>query len=159
MHDPSETQAKTGQDLDALLRALPARRAPASLEARVLRELERRGALPWWRRGFAHWPLAARAAFVVICVAIIGFTLLDGSWAGTGSRALSALGSGSGWTRPATALAWTVDWAALLLQVVPPIWLYGAMAAGALLYAALFGLGAAAYRSLYRQPSPAGHYP
>jgi hypothetical protein len=45
---------------------------------------------------------------------------------------------------------------AALVRVVPLEWLYGAMAGGAILYAALFGLGAAAYRTLYLNPSSAG---
>ena len=32
----------------------------------MLAELARRAALPWWRKSFAHWPMAARAAFVVL---------------------------------------------------------------------------------------------
>jgi hypothetical protein len=140
---------------------LPVRHAPASLEARVLQELERRIALPWWRRGFAHWPLAARGAFVAICGAIIGFTVLDGSWSITGARALNEfwLASAS-WTHLAiAALASTVESLALLVHVIPPIWFYGGMTAGTLLYTALFGLGAAAYRTLYCQPSRADQQP
>jgi hypothetical protein len=159
MHDPTDPQEKTQQLLTAVLRDLPARRAPGSLEARVLRELQRRVALPWWRRGFAHWPLAARAAFFATCAAVIGFTVLDGSWAITASRVLTALGSGSTWWTSVSALESAVGWTGLLVHVIPPFWLYGAMAAGALLYAALFGLGAAAYRTLYCQPSLAGHQP
>ncbi len=161
MNDPTEAQTKTQQDLNAVLRELPVRRAPASLESRVLRELERRLALPWWRRRFAHWPLAARGVFVAICLAIIGFTFLDGSWAITGTRALNVLGPAStSWTHPAiAAMASTAESAALLVHVIPPVWFYVGMAAGTLLYAAMFGLGAAAYRTLYRQPSIPGQQP
>jgi hypothetical protein len=42
---------------------------------------------------------------------------------------------------------------AALRRVIPFEWLYGTMAAGTILYAALFGLGAAAYRTLYLHPS------
>jgi hypothetical protein len=42
--------------------------------------------------------------------------------------------------------------AALLAGAIPAAWLYGSLTAGALLYAALFGLGAAAYRILYLKP-------
>ena len=57
--------------LDRALHELPSRRAPPTLESRVIRELDRRAALPWWRRSFAHWPLLARAGFLVIGAALI----------------------------------------------------------------------------------------
>ena len=59
--------------VDRALHDLPLRRAPHTLESRVFAELERRAALPWWRRSFAHWPLPARSAFLVICIALIAF--------------------------------------------------------------------------------------
>ena len=43
-----EIEARLGQ----ALRALPERRAPATLESRVLDTLARRAPLPWWRRDF-----------------------------------------------------------------------------------------------------------
>src|SRR6188768_2065565 len=75
------------------LRDLPFRRAPRSLESRVCAEIERRVALPWWRRSFVHWPLAARAAFLVLCAAAINFVLTGGVWtlAGIDSTALTKI--------------------------------------------------------------------
>jgi hypothetical protein len=142
-----------------VLRELPLRHAPATLEGRVFRELERRAALPWWYRGFRSWPLAARTAFVVLCGAIIGFTFIEGSWATAGARILNGAGALTmSWIHPAVAAtAWAGDFSALLVRVVPPAWLYGVFAAGAMLYAVLFGLGAAAYRTLYLRPSTAGN--
>jgi hypothetical protein len=144
--------------LDQVLRDLPLRRAPATLESRVFRELERRAALPWWYRGFTSWPLAARAAFVALCSGIIGFTFLDTSWATAGARILNGAGALTmSWIQPAVAaIVWTGEFSALVVRVFPPAWLYGALAAGAMLYAALFGLGATAYRTLYLRPSAAG---
>jgi hypothetical protein len=40
----------------------------------------------------------------------------------------------------------------LLARIVPPAWAYAGIAAATLLYAVLFGLGAAVYRTLYLQP-------
>jgi hypothetical protein len=39
---------------------------------------------------------------------------------------------------------------------VSPVWLTAALAAGALLYVMLFGLGAVAYRTLYFKPLGGG---
>ena len=57
---------KLEQLVDSLARAQPARRAPVCLQARVFAQIaSQQVQLPWWRKGFAHWPLAARAMFLV----------------------------------------------------------------------------------------------
>ena len=71
---------KAERILSELVRGLPLRRAPAALEFRVCRELERRAARPWWFRGFSQWPAGARTSFVAVCIAIIGLTAGDGAW-------------------------------------------------------------------------------
>ena len=148
------------RELKQVLRRLPLRRAPVTLELRVFRELERRAARPWWFREFAQWPAGARAAFVAICSAIIGFTLRDGAWTVLARVWRDADAVSVSWTRPAVAAARSADEvAALLMHVIPSTWLYGGLAAGAALYVALFGLSAAAYRTLYFQPSAAGAQP
>jgi len=58
--------------LDAELKKLPPVPAPASLAPRVLALLAARAAQPWWRRVWWEWPLAAKAAFVLIAFAIAG---------------------------------------------------------------------------------------
>ena len=147
-------------DLNDVLRRLPSRRAPATLESRVLRELERRTARPWWFRRFALWPAGARAAFVAICCAIIGLTFRDGAWTAV-TQVWSDAGTESlSWTRPAVAATMSArELAMLLMRVIPTTWIYVGLATGAALYVALFGLSAAAYRTLYLQASPAGTRP
>ena len=136
--------------LDRTLRELPVRRAPLTLESRVLDELHRRAVLPWWRRSFAHWPLLARAVFLAICGALIRLAFVGGATAVAGVRSLS-------WARQIGTLAASGgNLAALLARTAPPSWLYEGIAACAVLYAVLFGLGAAAYRTLYLQPSAGG---
>ena len=44
------------------LRALPDRKAPGTLEARVLAEVERRAAIPWWHKSWSYWPQPAVAS-------------------------------------------------------------------------------------------------
>ncbi len=131
---------------DRTLHELPLRRAPPTLESRVLRELERRAALPWWRLSFAHWPLLARAAFLVICGALISLAFVGGAMAVAGVRTLP-------WAHEVGGLAASaVNLVALLARIQPPTWFYEGAAVCALLYAVLFGLGAAVYRVLYLQP-------
>jgi hypothetical protein len=140
-----------------LVRGLPLRRAPAALESRVCRALERRAARPWWFRGFSQWPARGRVSFVAICSAIIGLTFGDGVWVMLARTLSNAAAAPLSWTHSAVAVLRSVhEVAALLMRAIPATWIYGGLAAGIALYMALFGLGAAAYRALYLQPSLAG---
>jgi hypothetical protein len=104
---------------DRVLRELPIRTAPPALESRVFGELARRMARPWWRRSFAHWPNSARALFFAVCGVLNG---------------LAFIGCGR---------------IVALVRAIPPLWLYEGVAMVAVLYAMLFALGAAAYRTLW----------
>jgi hypothetical protein len=150
----SEKEQRLSELLDSTLRRLPSRRAPPELESRVLREVERRAAQPWWRQTFAHWPPAARAAFVVICSALVGLVFLGSNWTATTVQSLhgSAALSLSSLHQALAIMTAAGELAALLANAMPPAWLYVGLAAGSVLYAVLFGLGAAAYRTLYLTP-------
>jgi len=158
MSEPFDEEQGLERLLDRTLRELPLRRAPPSLEARVFAELRRRAALPWWRRSFAYWPPLARAGFVVACMALVGLAFMEGAWAVARLTALNASGAPSMfWARQAlAALAGAGKLAALIVGAVPPEWRYAGVAVSAALYAALFGLGAAAYRMLYLNSKIAG---
>jgi hypothetical protein len=157
MNDPLEST------FHHALRDAPLRHAPPSLQARVLAEIERRAALPWWRRNFSRWPRPARVGFAAACGSIVA-ALLAAAWPWTPAGALAAAGAWPAggplslpWARSALTLVEAVrELEAALVRVVPLEWLYGAMAGGAVLYAALFGLGAMAYRTLYLDSSTAG---
>jgi hypothetical protein len=69
--DP-EFDPKLESLIDAELKELPPVKAPASLAPRVLALLEQRARLPWWQRAWWDWPLAAKAAFLVLAVALAG---------------------------------------------------------------------------------------
>ncbi len=135
------------------LRELPARRAPHSLEARVLAELERRAALPWWRKSFAHWPMAARVAFLVAGAGAVAFVLYAAGFVQTGfdSARLAALSTQlSTFADAALTVGRGIgEFGHAIGRSLPPLWLYGGLAFVGAMYAALFGLGAAAYRTLY----------
>jgi hypothetical protein len=140
--------------LDRTLRQLPLRRAPAALASRVLGELERRAALPWWRREFARWPLAARTLFLVICGSLATLAFVGGSGMVAGLRSLHWSGA-----LPLSSAHQVVvlvmsagNLAAWLWHIVPAAWLYDGIAICSVLYVVLFGLGAAVYRTLYLQP-------
>ena len=159
MSDGADREHDLERRVGQALRALPLRRAPASLEARVLRELGRRTSIPWWRQSFSGWPRTAQAGLAVICSAIVA-AIIAAPWADGGVLARGGAFAAVSplllhWARPALTLlsaARALD--ASLVRAIPLYWLYGAAAAAALLYAALFALGATAYRTLYlKNPS------
>lgn len=136
------------------LRALPPRRAPHTLEMRVLAAIEQRATVAWWHKSWSYWPTAVQAAFTataaVFAVAVvIGLTLLgrapqaDALTQQVGDRVqvFSTLFSFA---------EWVVDFIGRVIGGVPALWLYGSAALIAALYATFFGLGAVAYRTLYR---------
>ncbi len=147
-HDPDEALQRL---LQRTLSEMPPRRAPATLELRVFSELQRRAALPWWRCSFMHWPAPARVAFLVICGALVATMFLGSGAAVAGLSSLLESGSPSlFWARQIGVLMVSAgNLMALLARTLPLTWLYQGIAVCAVLYAVLFGLGAAVYRTLY----------
>lgn len=135
------------------LRELPARRAPRSLEGRVLAEIARRAALPWWRKSFAHWPMAARAVFLLLSAGLVKLALMATVWVMAGFDNLQfreAISTKFAWVEALGVVARTlIEAGNSSLQNLPALWLYGGIAVVGALYVTLFGLGAAAYRALY----------
>ncbi|MEP6547417.1 MAG: hypothetical protein ABJD53_08105 [Gammaproteobacteria bacterium] len=147
-HEPDEAMQRL---LDRTLRELPLRGAPATLESRVFSELERRAVRPWWRRSFTHWPAPAKVAFLVFCGALVALVFACGTAAVTNLRFLLESGTPSlSWARQIGVLIVSAgNLFALLARTLPVTWLYQGIAVCAVLYAVLFGLGAAVYRTLY----------
>ena len=160
MTQPPDLNDKSEQVLNRVLHNLPLRRAPDTLAPRVLREMERRAASSFWQRGFSQWPPSARIAFAALCIVLVGLTLLDGSWAIVMRTVNDVGGSSMSRVQPiVAAIASARDLAQLFARVIPAAWLSIGIAAAGALYAALFGLGAVAYRVLYSPPSMAGDRP
>jgi hypothetical protein len=130
------------------LRALPDRAAPRALESRVLAELARRAALPWWRRSYTHWPVGLRYAFILLLAAVAA------AWFSRGpvtAQALSALALRFPWIAFLDSIASNLwETGGVVFDAIPAAWLYGGVAALACAYGLLLGLGAAAYRALGR---------
>ncbi len=158
MNKRAETTLKLEQVLHQALGGLPPRRAPGTLESRVANELARRASQPWWLASFANWPVGARVSFVLVCAALVAVTILGGVAAYLGDRSFGEVSAVLlSWAHPfLTVVSSAGGLVALLVRAVPPVWLYAIVGFGTLLYVALFGLGAAAYRTLYLQPSSAG---
>jgi hypothetical protein len=147
-----DPQEKLERLIQQTLREQPPRRAPRSLEQRVLAEIERRAALPWWRKSFVHWPVAARAGFVVLCAGLVKLAWTAGVWVTTGAdtaRFREAFAQPFSWMESGLAVVNAImGFIEIMLRNIPPLWLYGGLVFFASMYAALFGLGAAAFRAL-----------
>lgn len=138
--------------IDQALRDQPPLPAPATLEARVLAAVARAPAAPWWRRGFLHWPVAARLVFLIASVGFIRIGLLAWERVTTTIDAMETTGIAT----VAPGLSWAAAVADLLsaltgvsrtlLAGIPQDWLYTGGALMLSLYALLFGLGALGYR-------------
>jgi len=122
MTESNDSQQKLEQLIHRTLRELPPRKAPRTLEMRVLREIERRNAPASSSVAFTSWPLVGRAAFILVCIAMAKLSLVATSWGA--SRVLEAL------------------------RFIPLNWVIGVLVFAAAMYAALFSLGAIAYRTL-----------
>ena len=138
----------------AALRALPDRRAPASLAARVQAEIERRAAIPWWHKSYAYWPSWARGTFLAGAsagvVALMVFVAVNLAGGVNGSPLGGALDPWIAFARRAYGVtSWIGDLISLVISGVPPLWLYGGLAVVAAMYLSLVGLGATAYRLLW----------
>ena len=136
------------------VRGLPNRRAPGTLEARVLAALEHREQVAWWHKSWAYWPAAVRSFFLAFATAVSGsmVAVVYAAVAGwdTGTLASQFASHFAGLSRIVNAGVWVVDFCSGLIASIPPFWIYGGLAFAATLYVSLFGLGAVAYRTLYR---------
>lgn len=146
--------------VDQALRGVGQRQAPRTLESRVLAELARRAALPWWRRHFAHWPLAAQAAFLIASIGFVRLAFVAVTWAFAAAHLAHLTDLSTQlmvWIGTGAHLASTLtDLAVSLVGRIPSQWLYAGLVFGALLYGALFGLGAVGYRLLCATPNTRG---
>jgi len=148
-HTPQDrisADAQLERLIDSVLRDQPLRQAPPTLERRVLAALERRAARPWWHSSFAHWPRAARAAFLLATAAFAAGALRATGWL------LAPLDDAARGFELPPAIAWIhalYEAFGSILQHMPALWVYGALALIVTLYVALFGISATAYRALY----------
>ncbi|MBX3736964.1 MAG: hypothetical protein KF715_09765 [Candidatus Didemnitutus sp.] len=151
------SSAQLEQLVHAELRALPPRRAPRTLEARVMAAIEQRSQVAWWHKSWSYWPAGVKAAFAtastgLVVAAVYGLTLVGR--APQAGVITQEVGERVQFLSSIVALGtWMVEFAGRVLGGIPAPWLYGGIAVVAMLYASFFGLGAVAYRTLYRTHS------
>lgn len=130
------------------LKELPPPKAPSSLAPNVMAILAARSRVPWWQRAWWDWPVAAKAAFVVLALVVAGAF-------GGGSALL-----GEGVSGYSLALSERLDFSESILanftplvyavhrlweELAQPFLLYAAIAAGAV-YLTFIGVGTACFR-------------
>ena len=140
--------------LEEVLASSDVRRAPRTLESRVMAALEHQAAIAWYHKSWSYWPATIRAAFLAVATGVSG-AVVTGFYLGLNNVEQSAVAGQAasrfdGLFRLGSALTGIVDFVSLVIRNIPLLWLYGGLALIAALYATFFGLGAAAYRTLYR---------
>jgi len=144
-----ERRVELERQMHRALSELPLRRAPASLERRV-----REAIGP--RRGFASWPLVARAAFIACCLASVIVVVLGLKELAMGLAMLPADPRIAGRLQALRQIADVATGLGALLvrlvRMIPPAWVLFGLFATALVYATLFALVAIGYSTLYTSP-------
>jgi hypothetical protein len=145
-----QQEARLERLIHGVLSEQPPLRAPASLEGRVLAALELE-AQPWWRKGFAQWPLGARAAMFAVLLLISKLTLDVVMWIFSSPTPVSQTVENTLSHAKSTASVFSSLLQAFhsLLNVIPGNWITLALVFAAGMYFMLFVLGATAYRTLY----------
>jgi len=148
------------------LSELPQRRAPASLEHRVIEAIEGRaghasqqessGRERIRRGGFGSWGFGVRAALIACCLASVIVVLVGLKALATRVGMIAADPSIAGrleaLRHAGEAAAALGALPARLIRAIPSDWLLGGLIATAVLYTVLFALVAIGYSTLYVTP-------
>ena len=145
MNDRTPLDERLEQLTHQALRELPPCAAPASLETRVLREIELRAAGKRRATGIARWPRAARIVLSAVCALCVPLVWLLASRlpshvtvALANSSVAHAVRSISGTGRTVLDLG---ELAVHLVHAIPATWLLGGLFVVGAVYAALIALG------------------
>jgi len=143
-----ENEKNLEQIIHRTLRSLPERRAPRTLEHRVLAAIAAKQSVPWWHKSYAYWPTPVKVSFFAASLLFaVGISTLQAS---NGSAVMEWLRSAMSHLNPLRTTANAIgESGAIVYRSIPSLYIYGALAAFGALYAALFGLGATAYRTLF----------
>lgn len=150
---------KLEASIHKVLRSVPDRRAPSALELRVLSEISRRAAQPWWRKSFAYWPTPVRSTFFVGS-AVAAALFVSGLIVLGNSTGVAKFGDGAtqsfAWIRSSGDLLTSIStFFGQLVDSIPRGWFYGTLAFVGASYALLAAIGAAAFRTLsYGRQNP-----
>ncbi len=132
-------------EINRALKGLPELPAPRTLAPRVMRAIEQRAQVPWYRQSWQMWPLALRAASLVLLLAVFGGICFAGWELRQTGIVVAAMHQVGGWLSGLSAIWNLVN--VLLGAVVLVVkklgvgFMVACVAAVALAYAMCFGLG------------------
>ncbi|MGA2854744.1 MAG: hypothetical protein ABSE90_11530 [Verrucomicrobiota bacterium] len=151
MNAEYEKQLEAGirRELDALGEL----EAPPEIARRVMRVIEQRAALPWYRRQWQAWPLVLRGASLVGLLAAFAFICFGSSQLARFATLSPAAQEVSGWFSLANA-AWNAvnvlaNAVELAFRSLGPAVLIASAVMLLFCYAACFGLGTIYWRLAY----------
>lgn len=149
------TPDKLEQLIHRELRALPPRRAPRTLESRVLAALEHQALIPWYHQSWTYWPAPFRLVFLIVGTLVAGSILIGGFLLIQGADTAVIMAEVSQrltiFTKFYALTLWVQKLTNQVIGSIPALWLWGGVALFAALNATFFGLGAAAYRAISRK--------
>ena len=143
-----ELDPRLEAQLDQALKSLPPIEAPAALAPGVLAILAARARLPWWQHAWWDWPLSAKAAFLILTIAVAGLLAGGGIFFGEGPEGYSVvlLERLHPFVTLIDILAPLASAGLLVWETIgEPFLLYGALCVGAL-YLTCLGMGTACFR-------------
>jgi hypothetical protein len=133
--------------IDRELKGLGELSAPATLASRIMRTLEQRAALPWYRRAWQTWPMAWQAASLTAMLVVFGgvcFGVVELFQAASATAPAHQVG---GWLASVGAVFKTVavlaEAVVLAVRQLGVTLLIGCIVGIAMAYAACIGLGTA----------------
>ena len=134
--------------LGAELKKLPPIAAPASLLPSVLSAIAARARMSWWQRAWWDWPLTAKAAFLLLALAIAGAfsgggVMIDEGVSNYSQQVVERFGPVTSLWETGLTILNAVG--SLLGKIGQPLLLYGAVFVG-LLYLMCLGLGTVCVR-------------
>jgi hypothetical protein len=174
MHSEYDNLERTEALVAKQLRKLPLRRAPASLEARVMAAIasgelqpvpvraagaqrdagSQRDVAPWYRSNFRRWPLPVQIVFALVSVTLAHWLMQQlGAVITVEPARLAGEELRSSWSVAQTVLtvgASLADSLSALLRTMPANWLVFVASGAATSYALLAGAGALVFRSINR---------
>ena len=141
---------KLEQEISRELKALPELTAPAAVAGRVMAAIARRAQVPWYRRSWVAWPVAAQGTALAAMLVLFGGLCLAGwefSHAETTTQALHRAGHWfSGFNTIGSLFNIFADAALVVVKKLGTTFLVACLAVAALGYAIFLGLGTVYFR-------------
>ncbi len=141
----SEYEKRLEKEIDRELKSLPELQAPRALVPRVMRSIEQQTRVPWYRQSWQMWPVALRAASLIILLAFFAGICVAG-WELRQTAIVAGAGhEAAGWIAGLSAI-WNVlsvllGAVALMAKHLGIGFMVACVVAVAIAYAMCFGLG------------------